>query len=716
MSNPENILARYRTYSYHHILIACDNNAAANYISDAKELSVFREIGDDTIDASGVFTPAIEVDAKEPVCDATERTRIGNYVVILNSLIDTRYVIQNAQWMTATAASTDQQDRFNSLAVEGSIEVQEPGGIRFMNALNAAADKLKTDPTGIIWLLKTIFVGHGVNDDGSEFTDHITNLTPLQFMIYDVTGTFSTSGGTYSIEFAGIANGASRFPQFSRASEQITFTPDENTLKSALTGLATRMSDQSTDNRDCLVKALNVAYADHGVNLETLRGVKFEIILEDPYDTDAYVITGWDCRQTDLGLLNARGAFKFGKSCTVEQSIRHIMERCERVLKDRTEGDTDGVKYTYKIHSSISMVGADASTQTGDGQTVTSYDNVVVKYVIQQFANVTNQTVSTLLGLDPNLTGRVDFDNLSPDNREKLEQNLIEFDYFFTGKNIDIINFDIKMEMGLMFLQTLATSNTLPTQAEQVMGSGIPNKLVACSQENAHGEPEGTESPPRITIRNRTPIFPSTKVKDILLKNAGNPKDTALFQAYMARQAALESIEANITITGNPYLMSQTNRSSGDTSNRDRVGGGEEARIENVLLNWDTQPGLCRLNIFMPAGNDIPSSNSNFELEQFWYQGFYYLYAVTHKFNEGIFTQELQLLSLINQSAMENNSDQELDGCGIQPDPPPATTEQGENGQPDPNAPVTGAGAVAGTGATNETELEACDAPTGTEG
>ncbi len=715
MSNPENILSRYRTYSYHHILIACDNNAAANYISDAKELSVFREIGDDTIEASGVFTPAIEVNAKEDVSDAIERTRIGNYVVILNSLIDTRYVIQNAQWMSATAASTDHQDRFNSLAVEGSIEVQEPGGIRFMNALNAAADKLKTDPTGIIWLLKTIFVGHGVNNDGSEFTDHITNLKPLQFMIYDVTGTFSTSGGMYNIEFAGISNGASRFPQFSRAAEQITFLAQNRTLKGALSGFAAKMSIQSRDNRDCLVKALNEAYADHGVDLETLRGVRYEIIAEEPYDQPEYLITGWDCRQTDHGTGGSYGAFKFGKSCTVEQAIRHIMERCERVLKDRTEGDTEGVKYTYKIHSSISMEGADTSTETG-AQTITGYDNVVVKYFVKQFANVTNQTIERVLGLDADTAGNVDFDNLSPANREKIEQNLIEFDYFFTGKNIDIIDFDIKMEMGLMFLQTLATTNTLPTQIEQVQGSGVPNVLLSCSQENAKGEPESAESPPRITIRNRTPIFPSTKVKDILLKNAGNPKDTALFQAYMARQAALESIEANIVITGNPYLLSQTNRSSGDTSNRDRVGGGEEARVENVLLNWDTQPGLAKINIYMPAGNDIPSSNSNFELERFWYQGFYYLYAITHKFNEGLFTQELQLLSLINQSAMEEQQSQELEDCGIQPDPPPGTTDEGETGEDDPDAEVTAEESVKNTGATNKTTVDPCDAPTGSEG
>ena len=675
MSDPQNILSQYRSYSYHHILIACDNDAAADYLSSSEaKLSTFRQLG------SRRPVQVERRDAGNP--ETVQKLDIGNYVVILNGMIDTQYVVQNAEWFSATAASTDSRDRFNSMAVEGTIEVQEPRGVRFFNAINNAADQLGSDPNGLIFLLKTIFIGYGVTSRGEETTSYITNIKPLRFIMYDITGTFSNAGGNYIISFVGASDGASRLPQYSRVTEEISFEPgDENAdvmkLSDAMTRLADIMSTQAEKNRECVVKNLKETYGnptrtvtdEEGKQttrtLDDLRVVKYEIKLDEAYD-DEYIIDGLIVRQSD-NTEGGIGPLKFGPNSTVEQAIRACLDRCSKIREDRTVKDGEDVSYIYKIRSQISMVGQGDEGASRTDETA-EYGTVLVKYTINRFAQFSNQTIEKVL--NRNQAGDEN-DELS---QAIIDQNTIEFDYFFTGKNIDIIDFDIKMEMGLAFLQALSTTNTLPTQIEQITASGIPERFIfTSSQENQKGEGENT-----IVIRSQTPIFPSTRVKDVGVRNTTNPEAGALFQAYLSRHAALENLEANVTIHGNPYLMSRTNRQASDTTRKQNVQG-EEGDTENIMENWGAIPGLVKINIFMPATSDTPSSNESFQRERFWYNGYYYLYGIQHKFQEGQFTQDLQLLSLPNESLVESQNKEVLDACGV-PEQPPEESE-GESGE-----------------------------------
>ncbi|KKM90983.1 hypothetical protein LCGC14_1233180, partial [marine sediment metagenome] len=118
MSNPQNILAKYRTYAYHHILIACDNEAAARFIRESNRLSAFRDLRSQR---------PITIDDKEKLVPLTtdDKVQIGSYVVILNGMINSNFIVRDVEWFTSTAASTDQQDKFTSIAVEGKMTVEE---------------------------------------------------------------------------------------------------------------------------------------------------------------------------------------------------------------------------------------------------------------------------------------------------------------------------------------------------------------------------------------------------------------------------------------------------------------------------------------------------------------------------------------------------------------------------------------------------------------
>lgn len=700
MSNPQNILAKYRTYAYHHILVACDNEASARYIRESNRESIFRDLSI----ARPVFITeedkVVGVDVVDESTGKKEHLQVGNYVVILNGLIDTAFVIRDVDWFTATAASTDRHDKFTSIAVEGKMTIEEPRGVRFMNALNGACDLLQTDSTGVIWLLKTIFVGHGIDENRIEFSDYITDLRPLEFMIYDVTGTFSVTGGVYEISFAGANNGAARFPQFSRVAQNISFTPGDAKLSTSITELTRQMNVQSSDNRDCVIKALQDAYSDlDAASLNEFRLVEYAIVLEDPFEEEHYVIDGWTDLEKDSA--NGQGAFKFGINSTVEQAIRHIMDRCSRVLKDRTEGDGD-ITYIWKIHSEITMVGK--HTRNPLDNSVSENDIVLVVYRIRRQAEVSNKTVETVLNSKDDSTGEV--------TAQAVKDNLITFDYFFTGKNTDIIDFDLKMEMGLAFLQTVGSTNNIGTGTSQIAGTRVENARVIPTTENDKQNPQikGPDDPnaneedpkPKVLIRAKTPIFPATNENNVRTKNVRGAHDSTLFQAMLTKHAALESVEALITIHGNPYLMSQTNKRGSDRDRRAPVDENDPTKQATLMQNWDFIPGLVKVNIFMPALNDTPSSEATFVREKFWYDGYYYLYGIDHKFDDGQFRQDLHLLSLPNQSFLEKAQAADITECGV-------TEESGGQAGSEPSADdeqVRTGTVLAGAGATNPNKEE----------
>jgi hypothetical protein len=673
MSTPQNILAKYRTYSYHHILIACDNEASAEYIRNSQRLSAFRDLSMARPVRIDEETGNLQVvDRRDEASGQVNQNDVGRFVVVLNGMIDTSYVVKSVEWFTATAANAEAQDAFTSIGVEGKMMVEEPRGVRFLNSVNGAADLLQTDPSGVIWMLKTIFIGH--NDNGEQ-SDYIVDLRPLEFMMYDISGTFSVSGGTYEISFAGVSNGASRYPQYSRVAKDINIPVGDGNLQKAMEYLQKQMNTRSSRNRTCVIEALKKSYPELGsdslAELEEFREVRYFVDLDDAYKKNEYKIDTLDDLSKDVNTVEQSGGLiPSGATCTVEQVIRNVMNRCSRVQKDRTEGDENGYKYIFKIHSEISMIGKTGNSPiTG---TASEKDFVAVVYRIRRHVEFTNQVVQRVLSGEEGLSGEP-----ADVTAAKIRENTIEFDYLFSGKNVDIVDFDLKMDMGLAFLQTLGSTNNIGTGTYQISGSEVgqieevssdQNAVVLVGRENSTGggDPNVSsdgENRPKILIRKKTPIFPATNVNNVFTKNVRGALDSTLYQAYMSRHAALESVEATVTIHGNPYMMSSTNRKASETQRR---GNSSEPSVSDLMANWEYMPGLAKVNIWMPTSNDTPGDREVFRRERFWYDGYYYIYGIDHKFADGVFTQDLHLISLPNESLIEDKQESDLTPCWLQ--------------------------------------------------
>jgi len=183
---------------------------------------------------------------------------------------------------------------------------------------------------------------------------------------------------------------------------------------------------------------------------------------------------------------------------------------------------------------------------------------------------------------------------------------------------------DINLTMGLQLLQTLGTAKALQAQLEDTQGGPAPQGSIA----QAGPTPNGGNNR-RGVIRAGTPIFAPLQWKEDYQKELRTINTAATAAAIWSNFAGYQSVNTNMTIHGNPLLLT---------------------RLVNPARNV---PNYAQINIKMPStpddiweynksGNGTPGGY----YQSFWYTGYYILISATNKFNNGQFTQDLELISM----------------------------------------------------------------------
>jgi hypothetical protein len=527
----------------------------------------------------------------------------NGYVVLIDGMKDVQFYINSAKWETILApqGETGGSKTADTIEVDGQLIITEPFGISFLEVLTNVSRDLFTEPSGLIFILKTVFVGHRA--DGTQ--EMISNIRPFLFTMTDITAVIDTGGATYTMEVVGVNNGTAKLPQISRIAQGVNLNVKSGELvSSALTRLQEEINLKYARFKQALDTQLKEANSP--LSLDDFREVTYEIVADPAYSNAEYVAG-------DNLPVNASGTdedrqISTGKSATVESAIRAVMSSSKQVQQDGAGKSTDGKKYIYKIVSTLVPDEVD--------------DKLKVQYSVHRY-EVIQQVVGEPL--------------------EPKEGEFIEFDYIFTGKNVDILEFDIKMDMGLSFFYTLSTADSIPiTQKDVIFGK---KQSVATGAQS----PVGTANPQVVDEgeeerKPRTPLFLGTSISDPLIRNKANPLDTATFDALLSRHAAFENVEAAMKIAGNPQLLDETTPKPTEAEDGTINGDVEaEPKIDSTGASRIFKtPALIKVNVKFPVSNDIAISG----FKDFWYQGFYNLYSITQNFEEGLFTQDIQMFSL----------------------------------------------------------------------
>ena len=601
MSRPQNILNFFRTYSYHHILIACDGTETAQALAKESEITLF-----DHERAVSRFLPQ------------SLPSNGGQYVVLINGMSDVMFTIKSAKW-SSVMIPTDGQDP-STMAVDGELVITEPNGVRFLNVVSEVCSSLGTDPNGVCFMLKTIFVGHR-QSGGSEI---ITNIKPLLFMAHDINAVFDTTGSEYVFSFVGMVNGAAKMPHISSISDGFTmYLADENgkqlTLQQALEQvLPSLLTKHYAAFKEKLITDLEKSNSTVNVE-EEFQDVVYKVKIDEAYYD--YFAGSNELEQKQSIGNNDPVISQEGDSISIEGLIKTIMNSSKEVVtEDKREapGELKGRRFVPKITSTL---------RTGPNK----YE---VEYQVQRY-----ELVTTTVEQNQN---PFQFD---PNDNPNLDQG-IEFDYIFTGGNVDIRNFDIKMQMGMAFFQTLLTTPNYPSTVESQTQDKI--SPIVGGSDNA-GVANGDGKP-----RPKKPLFLGMTSRNASFRNKKSPGDTVGFNALLERHAAYENIDARITITGNPQILEETTYLPDDIDplktipaavikTEDSASRSIEDSPKTIIPLMHKIPGYVKVNVKMPA-----SDESQFQdyAEPFWYQGWYYLYAVNHSFSDGEFVQELEMFSM----------------------------------------------------------------------
>jgi len=597
MSNPENILAKYRTYSYQHVLIACENTDVAEALSKSTNMYKY-------LQTAGTARFSKQAHTK------------GDYIVVANNLVDADFVIDELTWMSVFFPEPGPKhfEQFASYATEGTFNVLEPKGVNFLNILSQAATCFGTDTSNMVFLLKTFFVGH---EDAGQ-VDYVTNIKGMMFVMTDITADFSVVGSTYSVQFVGMANGAAKLPQ--------NVTGPQVSLNMNTTGKTVG------EALDKLQSQINTQYKTHFLALTDLNDgaspgqrVDYIINIDEASGYRDYLLDQIPDRNSDEGAASKGGIISFGQNQSIESMILDVLRASKKFGEEANGEGEDKKTFTPKLLSTI---------QSGKDGNESFYRMI---YTLTKM-NVPISTIETIN--DP--------------NQNFVEQgNALELDYFFSGKNTDILEFNLKMEMGLAFFQTVTTAKTQPENSadniEEVKITGA-NKATSAPSKDLPDFPNCRADQSRTT-----PILFSTDFKEAKQKNNKFPLASIDFQSMLQRQAAVEMLAAKIKIMGNPVLLNNITMTPSEAANGRpdpslAVSGSDNV---DVMKDWTSVPGLVKVNIFSPS----TETGGDYD-KKFWYDGWYYVISVENSFSQGIFTQTIEMNSLPLESNLTQDDEE----------------------------------------------------------
>jgi hypothetical protein len=577
----------------------------------------------------------------------TKDGKPGLYSILIHGATDADMGIDGYKLTSYTAASATGGDKNTSIAVEGELTITEPKGVIFFDLIVTLMNKMHADASSICFVLKTFFVGHGYDPINEEQSYTITDVAPVMFLLTDATASYSESGGVYNLQLVSLSHGASRLPQFSRAADGAHIHLDKApaskaTVKQALDTLFGVIRQNYQHHYDCVIAVANSKKIEKPE--ERFYPVEYVIEVDEEYSKPSYILTDAPAQyKTHGGDCTAPPAIKNKNGASIEDAIHRIMSMCPQVKRDMNEGEGSGenaIKYEYKIHSTVETL--------YDGDT----KRTLVKYSVKRFISPRGFNIQQLLSP----TGAGD------ENSDRLRENMIEFDYIFSGKNIDILEFNIQMNYGLHYMQTASTSNSFKEQFES-----LASRSRHISMHSAPGGETGEFLP--------VPVFFSPQLRGLSTTNTNEPGPSVQAAYNMAKHASVEVAEAAVKIVGNPRLYSSVGKTTQPSSvgrpvpppsvKSPKTGNQNTPTLEYADFSyWGEMPSLVKVNIYMPSSNDdvgLMSGTRNGDdgipldyAKRFWYDGFYYVYGVEHSFIDGEFTQQLLMIAMPNGSLLEN--------------------------------------------------------------
>ena len=657
MSVPVNPLDRFRSHSYHHILVAASSTEAVRSM----------------MDSGGESLKGLKLGEIAP----------GGYVVICDTRKNSYFSISEVSYTSTIAAGNS---RYSNL-IYGTINMNivDSTGVTLLNYIKWISDEaLKINLFKTVFILKTIFVGHT-----HEGTTETVYQDAIPMMMYDLSMTPSHRGSTFYAKFAPIGNGAVVFiDDYSRMYDIPGVKSSTNLLKDAIKSLETELNSKSRK----WYKDLQVKIVKDSENKEIQPskgyGKLVQYMFTVPDDWSEFKIDGTYHGATETKFkkggtkenVETKGVYiglNTTPNATIMDAFETILKHSNDVQKlasneNRTEGNLKG----YKILTNI----------TSDD------DTVVVHY------DIANYSIPKVTEDSGKKEGKDAVDKSVPFQIDK-DKNVMTFEYLFTGKNADILNFDMKINnvnvaladnlvIGDQAAQEVAkdqsdkpADDTKTKKKEIILNIREKDPIVmpmktGSQQQNMAWSTETDARKDNVKARQQfihnMSLAHGLSSFNVILKIRGNPNLYRRFSEanLMPHVKIIDNIQDVKYITTDEKFVKGTNGeflSNNDVktyldakNERVKEVGAEVAAQQNktaTLLPFYVKVHIRGQDFDVLQGAD---SFSNFKpFQDMWYNGYYLVTKIDHKFMNGDFYQELMLsaipLDLYGQEQSDKN-------------------------------------------------------------
>lgn len=596
-----NPLRQFRSYSYHFFIVACESTAVLDYLSSPAATNAFER--QNPVNPRALITVP----------------NVGSYVIVLDTRHDTDIIVEDVQWGTTFVGgqnSSGSSVALNVVMTDGIINFLEPRGVNFLNILADLGDQLNVDMICMPFCLKTVFYGH--TESGQVIP--LNTAQPLGFVPVDITGTVDERGTTYKMDICGVINGVVHNPSFNAIVDNVSFPVVSGlNLAGHLALFTQKINDTYTAQRELVIQSTSKT-----IDLSDSATVVYNLELE-PNSQQLQFLKDFGSNPSDQILIeDGKHIIKGTKEGGIPEVIYKLMVSSQNWVKIAAQGDPPNAedidktsrRYTFKVTQEF----VSSSPSITKGQVTANIFVSEYRYetVEVQSSPAGQTTITPTPKIDP--------------------ADVLTFDYIFTGRNVDILGMELNLSMGLALLQTLATSKALSTQVQDINGGQAQQKTTvqaaspAAGGFNIHGK-----------VRKGTPIFAPLQWAADYLKEMKDIQNTATAEAIWKNFASYQSVNTSITIAGNPDLLAKS-----VDPNR-------------------TTPDYVKINIKMPnTTDDIWEYQLNNNRKpggyytDFWYTGYYLIVSAVNKFQGGLFTQELDLVSM-PQTSNAQGSDSALE-------------------------------------------------------
>lgn len=674
---------------------------------------------------TGVWMPFFQADDKKSADDLMKKyshpsggyeTRYSTqelygteYVVIFNSTTDAEFYIDK---LTLTSIIQSQNSHMkagttiNSAGVNMEMKIIEPYTVDFISSFQMAAQNLGIDSLiDLSFLLKIYFIGYKDDDN----VDIISYVSPITFQISQVVMALTEAGAEYTIKCIP-DNNFGNIPKF-------------NTIGAATLPLSTNLKEAIENLNIYLSQQDDTAYAD--TKDTNHKYVAHRVCLDPDYEDPRYKLNNVSSDNSNQYMgIHEKTPIQFvaGKTDKVATAIQSIMSMCTAVSEDLVAGqsvtggakldigDGSGKSSTFKISSYRHVA------ENGD-ETIYHY---IFKQVIATNAGVAggNSEVDVLNDSDiakgNSEASRVIADALNTDKNnpinkpvlkvqdyvKKIEEDAIEnagymeFDYIYTGKNVDILLFQMVIpwaSAAAPFALYLPTSaNTSSEQLEKVSNQQDPKKAA---QNKKTAQNEITEI--AVYNANSGQVSTRTSMGPLIVDPSGVATGAASsVDFYRCRMALSKYISqtqpaAALEIFGNPLLLNnmiQVPSTFFDIQAQPHP----MSKVMDNLKERNKQGGIAGFTKYMPvvkinvrapkpirlqggvynSGVDIDGTPVDVDYEnkfstKFWNDGLFAVAEIDHVFDRNKFTQKMKL---IYQSNDDGTIDKYQTGPRLKPD------------------------------------------------